>query len=272
MNDYQILKDTLAKGYTENVIKTLKELTHNLPTFNNDVVLLSSRFELYRQKKNRGIQSDAVLTVELNQIHDSILDIINQLPQSHLDMAKDNDQLKPLVTSLYDLIKVENNIQITSNKKDMDTLTTLLFIGGKLIEGFFSASGEKAFNSLTNWITAKDNTPAPVAEQITAIEEKNFEKIDLDALKNAFVSPESQSFLSEIKDLKSLTPTAKQDFLRDMKSYIKVSREIDALQQKIDESTDARDTSEYERQQNVKKERVKKLEINLKAIARELGL
>ena len=156
MNKRQTLKDALAKGYTEKVNEILEELTQNQPTFNNDVVLLSARFEQYRQKKNKGVLSDDKLTIEINQIHDSLLDIINQLPQSVFEMTNkseelkkisvlsntenetlDNtDNLKGLVRRLYDTVKDKDKetpipVQkvLPHNPTPQEDILKILFLG-----------------------------------------------------------------------------------------------------------------------------------------------
>ena len=77
---------------------------------------------------------------------------------------------------------------------------------------------------------------------------------------------------NDIKSLKSISHAQKQQFVRDIKSYININKEIEKLQEKIDNSADLRDTNELTRQQKAKIDRIEQLEKDLKLIAREMGL
>lgn len=266
MTGHKTLKDALAEGYTENVIKTLKELTHNLPTFNNDVVLLSSRFGQYRQKKNRGTQSDATLTVELNQIHDSLLDIINQLPQSDFDMTDDKDNLKDLVKSLYDLIKDENNIQSITNINIMDFKTAidgLWYVAEKARDGFFETPGSVIFSTIAKKLFPNNKKGQAAIQEIQAdtntkeafeAELINFAKADTifaNQLKAIFLTSDFKTLKEDLESIEKLDKRIKR--YKDKRPFVK-GLEEEKLEDTIEEFEETR------------KNRISKIESILKNI------
>lgn len=270
MKKHQILIDTLAEGRIEDVINLLRQLTEEM-TLKNDVVLVAGRFKEYETNKNRGTESFTTLSIELNQIRQSLLAIIHQLPETHYIMSSEKDNLKELVKSLHELTsKREFPIKSPENSKKMEPLTAaLMYAGGKLIDGIWSESGKKVFNKLSDWITQKKDAPQSqeVKKQIDALEEQDFSIIDVESLKNIFADAHAQDVLNSLGSTTSaISNTQIKEFQRKMKAYIDLLKNMDKLQNKIVKSTDARDIAEWKRAMASNQDESEELETSLKTL------
>jgi Effector-associated domain 11 len=78
----QTLRNLIAEGKTAKVLAELRRLTASDTDLNNEVNLMASRFSEYDRQKRLGLEDPSVLNIELNKINNTLLSIVDRLPQA----------------------------------------------------------------------------------------------------------------------------------------------------------------------------------------------
>lgn len=104
------LKDFLAESDTEAAFKILRKIANNISkNFNDDIILLSSRYTRQIKNKKRGLISATEFDIALNNINAALLSYINEIPEQQ--------QRTAIIHSLNYGINVQQpfNIEIPDN-------------------------------------------------------------------------------------------------------------------------------------------------------------
>lgn len=116
------LKNLVAKGKLEDAINLLVEISNQfLLYFNEDIILLSSRFNTIKSEKIKGIIRSEDYSIESNSITNSILKIISLIDE--LDISKIKKKSDSIILKEIDELNSEfdetNKIQSATSRLRM---------------------------------------------------------------------------------------------------------------------------------------------------------
>lgn len=78
----ELLRNLIAEGDISQAIKELQSITRGLPNLRNEVLLISSRYKKIKKDSHSGTVEIDTVNLETNRIVDSLLSIIDRLPQN----------------------------------------------------------------------------------------------------------------------------------------------------------------------------------------------
>ncbi len=94
------LRQLIARGKTQQAIRKLLQMTEQTgkPDWYNEVVLQSARFKTYQQAKRKGTATFEEKGISIAQIHDALLEIIDQLEEEEQGLVS-GPQQPPVATT-----------------------------------------------------------------------------------------------------------------------------------------------------------------------------